>query len=90
MIKLYAIYLMPFVILVVLQYVIGERVLITKMEKVAVGYIFIVLLFLISIGYGVYLRFFVQHMEALGLAVFFASLFIFFKYVGRPVEGGKS
>ncbi len=79
---------LPFVLIVAIQYGVGEKYLINRLKRNRAGYTLVAGCLLLSIAYGVYVMQFVEFMEALGIAQLIVSSVLFFRFVGRYSRAG--
>lgn len=86
MITLATFWTLPIVLILALQYSIGEWYLIKKKHRYRLGYAFVVVIMLIEIAYGVYVMKVVDYMEAFGIAYLILSSFLFHKFVKRFIR----
>lgn len=73
----------PFLILLVVQYGVGEFLFIRKMNYFKFGYCFVVFFMMAEVIYGVYLYKFVEFMDYVGLVQLILASFLFHKFISR-------
>lgn len=92
MIILSLLWTLPLVLILVVQYGIGEWYLIRKKNRRRLGYTLVVVIMLAEIVYGVFVMKFVEYMEALGIAYLILCSFLFHKFLRRfsgKTQAGK-
>lgn len=77
------IWLAPFIIILSIQYGVGEYFLIRRNRLYRSGYFFVVFLMLVEILYAVYVYKFVDYMDFLGLAQLLFASYLFHRFVKR-------
>lgn len=88
MIKLVIFWTLPFILIVTIQYGVGEKYFIDRLKRNKTGYMVVAGCLLLSIAYGVYVMQFVEFMEALGIAQLIISSVLFYRFFGRYSKAG--
>jgi hypothetical protein len=83
MILLLIFWSLPFILVLAVQYGVGEFFLIKKRKLYRAGYTFVVLMMLAEVAYGVYVFTFVDYMDFLGLGQLIFASYLFHRFTSR-------
>lgn len=83
MILLVIFWSLPFILILAVQYGVGEFFLIKKRKLYRGGYTFVVLMMLLELAFSVYVFEFVDHMDFLGLGQLIFASYLFHRFSKR-------
>jgi uncharacterized membrane protein YoaK (UPF0700 family) len=83
MINLIVVYSLPYAVIVIYQFFLGELYILKIRKMPKAGYVVVMTGFFAGVVYGVYVMQFVEFLEALGIAQIVLSLYLFYNFLCR-------